>query len=204
MKKTALSVVAGGVALLAAQAGHAGSYTAPIVETPVVVTASPVVPANSWTGFYAGAQLSYSDFGINLDGVDDVSGGVYGLHAGYDHQFHNNLVVGGELTYDHSSAENDVWQVERLMSVRAKLGYAHHAWLFYTQLGYAHVRTEGSGGGHGKSGGAVAALGFDYAVNDNWSLGGAFERYTFDNFNSNVDGLEVDGNLLKLKASYRF
>lgn len=110
-------------ALAIGGAANAGSYTAPVIEAPVIAPAAPALShSNTWTGFYAGMQMSYSDFSVNRDGVDDATGGVYGIHAGYNHQLHNNMVIGGEITFDHSSADNDVWQVERLMTVRARWG----------------------------------------------------------------------------------
>lgn len=190
-------------ALTIGSVANAGSCTVPVVETPMIGAAPALVP-NTWTGFYAGLQMSYADFSVNLDGVDDATGGVYGIHAGYNHQFPNDMVVGGEITYDHSSAENDVWQVERLMTVRAKVGYAFDNWLVYGLAGYAHVRTEGSDRSYGKSGGIVFGVGADYAVSDKWRVGGSWEGYRFSDFENDSDDLEVDGGALRFRVSYQF
>lgn len=192
------------VALGSIGAVQAGSYTSPVVEAPVI-GGNVAFAGPAWTGFYAGAQLSYGDFSVNMDGVDDASGGIYGLHAGYNHQAANGLVVGGEVTFDHSSAENDVWKVERLFSLRAKVGMTHGNWLFYGLAGYAHVRTEGrDGDGHGKSGGAVFGIGADRAINDKWLIGGTWEAYRFSDFKNDTGNREVDGGVVKFRASYRF
>ncbi|ABL71164.1 porin family protein [Paracoccus methylovorus] len=192
-------------ALAIGGAANAGSYTAPVIEAPVIAPAAPALShSNTWTGFYAGMQMSYSDFSVNRDGVDDATGGVYGIHAGYNHQLHNNMVIGGEITFDHSSADNDVWQVERLMTVRAKVGYAHNNWLVYGLAGYAHVRTEGADRAHGKSGGAVFGIGADYAVSDKWLVGGSWEGYRFSDFKNDPDNMEVDGGSVRFRVSYRF
>ncbi|UFS67175.1 outer membrane protein [Paracoccus denitrificans] len=192
------------VALGLTGAAQAGSYTPPVIEAPVLVN-SGAFAGPSWTGFYAGAQMSYGDFSVNRDGVGDASGGIYGIHAGYNHQSPNGMVVGGEFTFDHSAAENDVWKVERLISLRGKVGMTHGNWLFYGLAGYAHVRTEGrADGAHGKSGGVVVGIGADRAINDKWALGGTWESYKFSNFKNDTSDAEVDGGTIKFRASYRF
>lgn len=59
-----------------------------------------------WTGFYAGAQLGGSGGAISIDGIsEDISvdaGWSYGLHAGYNANLANNMVVGAELSYDRA------------------------------------------------------------------------------------------------------
>ena len=192
-------------ALMIAGIANAGSYNAPVIEGPVAAPAyGSIGTANNWSGFYAGAQVSYADFSLNLDGVDNATGGVYGLHAGYNHQMPSNMIVGAEVTFDHSSADTDVWQVERLMSVRAKLGYGGDRWMAYGLAGYAHVRTEGASRSHGKSGGAVLGVGADYAVTEKVLVGGTWEAYNFDDFKNDVDDLEVDGGAVKFRVSYKF
>lgn len=189
--------------MITGNVGYAGSYVTPVIESPVA--AAPAVrDSNTWTGFYAGMQMSYSDFSVNLDGVDDVSGGVYGLHAGYNHRLPNNMVLGAEVTFDHSSADTDVWQVERLMTVRAKVGYAHGNWFFYGLGGYAHVRTGGTARAHGKSGGVVFGVGADYALTDSWRVGGTWEGYRFSDFKNDPDNMEVDGGSVKFRVSHQF
>lgn len=208
MRITSLLTATAASALLAFSAAYAGGYTPPVAEKPVVAApTSPVANTrtNTWSGFYAGMQMSYSDFSVNIDGTDDATGGVYGIHAGYNHQLNNNMVLGGEITYDHSSAESDVWEVERLMSARAKVGYARDRWMVYAFGGLAHIRTEGRvGRGHGKSKGAVYGVGFDYAMTPKWTLGGSWEAYRFDDFKHDRDEREVDGGSVKVKASYHF
>lgn len=200
--KTMLAIAS--VALGLTGAAQAGSYTPPIVEAPVLVNHAAFAGYN-WTGFYAGGQMSYGDFSVNRDGVDDASGGIYGIHAGYNHQSANGMVVGAEVTFDHSAADNDVWKVERLFSLRGKVGMAHEKWMFYGLAGYAHVRTEGRADrGHGKSGGVVVGIGADHAINDKWLVGGTWESYKFSDFKNDTSNLEVDGGTIKFRASYRF
>lgn len=189
--------------IVVGSAVNAGDYVAPIIEAPTI-SSHVVHDRNTWTGFYAGMQMSYADFSVNLDGVDDATGGLYGIHAGYNHHLHNNMVVGGEITFDHSSADSDAWKVERLMSVRAKVGYAHGDWLFYGLGGYAHVRTEGADRSHGKSGGVVLGVGLDYALSNKWRVGGTWESYRFNSFKNDPDNMEVDGGAVKFRASYKF
>ncbi len=54
--------------------------------------------AGDWTGGYVGAQLGYGKVKPS-GGIADGSGGIYGIHAGYDYDF-GDWVLGGELDYD--------------------------------------------------------------------------------------------------------
>ena len=157
--------------LMAGGAAHAGSFGTPVIE------ASSIHGGDTWSDSYADAQLHHGNLALDVDGVDDATGGGHGICVGHDHPLPGKMVVGGQIAFDHSSADNDTWQVERLFPLRAKLGHAHENGLLHGLAGYAHVRTECAECGHGKSSGAVFGIGADYAVSDCWLVGGTWEAY---------------------------
>lgn len=131
----------------------------------------------TWTGFYAGAHGGYgfgdADFAGNaripgnwnsnivapvrnvLTGSKSIKGAFAGLHAGYLHQFNNNIVVGAEIEGNFSNIEgkrngsfpfgagNGVLtqkaNVNWFGSARAKLGYAFDRVLVYATGGVAYA-----------------------------------------------------------------
>jgi outer membrane immunogenic protein len=97
MKTWKWAVAAAAVLGLAAQASAAD------LKMPVKAAGatSHQVQAHNWTGFYIGAFGGYHDGKITQSGcvglcpVDPkITGGLFGIQAGYDYQFQNNIVLG--------------------------------------------------------------------------------------------------------------
>ena len=97
-----------------------------------------------WTGFYVGAHGGYGE-ALDVPAPFDVSGGVLGLHAGYNHQA-GMFVIGVEGDWSGSNIEDTQTaggirvklHVDDLASIRARLGVV--AWqnaLLYGTVGYA-------------------------------------------------------------------
>ncbi|HEV7254183.1 MAG TPA: outer membrane beta-barrel protein [Mesorhizobium sp.] len=137
-----------------------------IVDVEPVPVVEEVVVVGDWTGFYAGIQLggAFGDTdeleldpftfpglvtaftppgepaGSSFNAAGDFDGSaVGGVHIGYDHQFANNIVLGGILDvsyYDISDRQKAfsrtpaIYQIEReldyLVTARARLGYVFH------------------------------------------------------------------------------
>lgn len=82
--------------------GLLASLTTGAVAADMPVKARPITPqVMNWTGFYGGVFGGYHDGNITQEGcvglcaVDPkLRGGLFGLQAGFDYQFSNNLVVG--------------------------------------------------------------------------------------------------------------
>jgi outer membrane immunogenic protein len=159
-------------ALLLTSSLQAASAADLLVEAPAEVVAD---PAFSWTGFYAGVHggylwgdsdvelntLSGSNFGIGAKSYDP-SGGFLGAHAGYLHQFQNNVVFGFEGDVDYNWADGDLaWtgslpssgidfygdaQLKWSSSLRARLGYAFDRTLPYVTGGVSFARLDFSQG----------------------------------------------------------
>jgi outer membrane immunogenic protein len=116
-------------------------------------------PVYNWTGYYVGAFAGGShglwtvDFyrnnnhGHAEEGADGVA---FGIWAGYNYQFANRFVVGGEVDIGHSSAKqsNDIFDNDTSLaqygafgSVRARVGYAFDRLLVFgtTGVGFANI-----------------------------------------------------------------
>ncbi|QEN90103.1 porin family protein [Labrys sp. KNU-23] len=170
----------------------------------------PIVPVTpfSWTGFYVGAHIGYG-WGREKDDLSrstpvpadnfNVNGVLGGLHAGYNEQFSNNIVVGLEGDIDLSSIKGSHTVIDaqngnsRLHmtnrwqgSVRARLGYAFDRILVYATGGVAFgdIRERWNlfdgdvvGSSTKTKVGWTAGAGVEYAFTDNW-IGRVEVRYT--------------------------
>ena len=136
-----------------------------------LVTELPIASTYNWTGGYVGAQAGYAwgdsvggDYLIS-SGASDATGGVDpsgfigGLHAGYNHQFTNNVVLGieGDINFAnikgsmdplHNSAgapfppNSASAKMDWNGSVRLRAGYAIDRFLPYITGGVAFGRYE--------------------------------------------------------------
>jgi outer membrane immunogenic protein len=142
---------------------------------------APPMPAFSWTGFYAGVNggiaamsdpsMSYVDGAINAISPINVTGSsssssMFGIHAGYNHEFANRWLVGIEGDWDWTKLDSSAspgiicsdlfgrrgqclgasnltdnaflqTQVNWLASVRGRLGYVWNQWMLYGTAGVA-------------------------------------------------------------------
>ncbi|MFT4013567.1 MAG: porin family protein [Paracoccus sp. (in: a-proteobacteria)] len=180
----------------AASAAHAGGYAAPVVEAPVAAAPVVIAPESDWTGFYAGLQYGKGDAKLKFDGDEAKEDfNAYGLHAGYLHDF-GQFVAGGEIDYNKldfdNSEDGDLWRA------RARAGYDLGRFLPYVTLGAAHIK-----GGDLSETGLTYGLGADYKVTEQFSVGAEYSRNDFKDV-ENVDNLDLDTNLVQIRASYRF
>jgi outer membrane immunogenic protein len=168
----------------------------------------------SWTGFYLG--LDAGALWADVDGrfVSPAGGfdpsrnstAVIGGHAGYQHQF-GNIVAGVEAGY--SSALSSGWgsagpgascdvvapfacqaQIQNILQVGGRLGWAQQNWLLYGTGGWARAeietRIQNTSTGatfdsdDARHNGWFAGVGFDYMVARGVSLGIEYVHYDFD------------------------
>ena len=115
------------------------------------------------------------------------NGTSYGAFVGYRHQFSNNVVVGGELSYFDGDSDAKMAEVQG--------GYAVGRALPYIAAGYAEVSK-----GSWKSDGAAVSLGLDYAVTDSWIVGA---KYTHFDLGDKGD-IAADANMVSLRVGYKF
>ncbi|MBP6986499.1 MAG: porin family protein [Alphaproteobacteria bacterium] len=75
---------------------------------PSACPACPSAPAAKWGGFKLGAQLGYGHSSVRLVNSDISAKGVIGgLHAGYDYQVSNSVVLGLNTSFDLSGVKGN-------------------------------------------------------------------------------------------------
>ncbi|MDN5568935.1 MAG: porin family protein [Paracoccus sp. (in: a-proteobacteria)] len=186
--------------LIAAGAANAGGYTAPVVEAaPVAVSPVVVMDASDWTGFYAGLQYGQGTAELNNDDLDSDFD-AYGVHAGYNRDF-GKYVLGGELDYNQIDAD-DLDDKGDLTRLRARAGYDLGRFLPYVTLGAAHLSQDIAGGDISETA-VTYGIGADYKVTDMFTVGAEYTKQDFSDVN-NIDNLDLDTDMVQVRASYHF
>lgn len=188
------------VALLATGAAHAGGYVAPVTEVePAPVVAPVIAPASEWSGFYAGLQygkgsadLSTGD--LDLDASEDFD--AYGVHAGYNRDF-GQFVLGGELDYNRLDLD-ETDENGNLLRLRARAGYDAGRFLPYVTLGAARLKLDDV-----SENAVTYGVGADFKVTERFVVGAEYSRQDFNDV-SGVDGVDLDTDMVQLRASFRF
>ncbi|ABA78873.1 outer membrane beta-barrel protein [Rhodobacter sphaeroides] len=189
--------------LLAAPAFAGGPVTVapePVVEpvpAPVVVA-----PVADWSGFYVGGQLGYGKVDTNIDDLDG-NGAIGGLHAGYRYDF-GRAVVGAELAYDVTNIDLDGIpdsELDNVTTLKLMAGGKMGKGLLYATAGGSWADAS-IGGADVSDNGYVYGIGYDYMVNDRWSVGAELLRHTWDDFDDS--GVDVDATTLQAKVGFRF
>lgn len=192
------AIAALGASLFAVSA-HAGGYTAPVTETaPVAVEPVVVESASDWTGFYAGAQWGQGNADLG-DAETDFD--AYGIHGGYMRDL-GNWVVGGELDYNQIDGD-DLDEKGDLTRLRARAGYDMGRFMPYVTAGAAHL-SQDLGDGIDVSETAFSyGIGADYKVTEKVTVGAEYTRQDFNDVD-NIDGLDLDTDMVQVRAAYRF
>ncbi len=175
-----------------------------VAEEPMIAPVAEVyaAPGLDWSGAYAGAQLGYGDVDSNGAGLDGY-GWLGGVHAGYRWDM-GNWVAGTELSWDKTSIDLGDTVGDELDSVAAlKLTAGREIGnsLVYGALGVAQANAS-VGGADLSDTGLVYGLGFDYAVNDRWTVGGEVLEHNFDDFDGTTN--DIDATTVKAKVALQF
>jgi outer membrane immunogenic protein len=197
--KLVLATVA---ASLVAGSAFAGGYTAPVVEpAPVVIEPVAVVDASDWTGFYAGAQYGKGSADLSYNGVDDDRDtDNYGLHGGYLRDF-GKFVLGGELDYNKIDID-DVDDKGDLTRLRARAGYDMGRFMPYVTLGVAKLSAD-TGTYDISETDVTYGIGGDFKVTDKFTVGAEYSKQDFSDVDD-IDGLDLDTDMVQLRAAYHF
>ncbi len=228
MKKLLASAAA--AALLTSPA-YAGALIFEPEPEPVVTVAPAPAPAPipSWTGPFAGLQVGWgnvdADVGtIAAGGVtvsdfsadeDDV---VYGAQLGYDYDFGNGFVLGGEVAYVRPEAEPSTTvtgddgnaydadaKIDHLVRLTARGGYSLGNTLLYVKGGGMWLDGEAEANGFTESAsgwGWVAGAGIEHLITDNVSAGIEYLYHEADDFDDS--GIDVTVQTVTLGVNYRF
>lgn len=196
-------ILASGLALAAASTANAGGYSAPVVDAVPVVAPVVVTETPAWQGAYVGAALGYAFNGDDRIGTNDgatrgtlgtaeLSGGNFGVQAGYRWQ-RNNWVFGPELSYTTGSIEDDFEygagptefksEVNNTIGLTVKAGYlVRPDTLVYGLAGYKKGDFTYTNGGTEidyDADGYVVGVGAERMISDRMSL---FAEYEYSNF----------------------
>ena len=198
---------------LAAMMGVSGSAVAADVSSS---------EAFNWTGGYVGAQIGYSASGAaeyyleertwndDYDYDKTLRGLLGGVYVGYNHQFDNGVVLGGEadVTFSdiHASllapgdwAYEATTKIDRAAAARVRLGVAVDRFMPYIAGGISYARlnfheTNGvnSGSADANLFGWNLGVGGEYAVTDNLVLRAEYRYTKYNNKSLSVDGTASD------------
>lgn len=202
MKMTHTVLTASLVGLMGTFPAFAGGLTAPIEEPVVYAEPAPVLaPSADWGGGYVGAQVGFGDVNSNGAGLDG-NGAIGGVHAGYLMDF-GQFVTGAELSYDSSNidlggAGDTLDSVARLKLIG---GYDLGRTLVYGSAGVARASAT-VGGADLSDNGYFVGLGADYALTDQWTLGGEVMAHRFNDFAGT--GVKLEATTVQAKIAYRF
>jgi len=149
-----------------------------------------------WTGFYVGGQLGAA-FGDSDASGDDESV-IGGITLGYDHDF-GEWVIGGGLDYDFTDIDIAPGSsLEEIFRVKLRAGPKIGRGLLYGTGGYAYGDSDNAG----DEDGWFIGGGYEYLVNDQFSVGGEVLYQEFDGFNGT--GNDVEATTVQLRATFRF
>jgi len=202
MKTTYTLVTATLIGLTGGLPALAGGMTTPVEEPMVYAELAPVIaPSADWSGGYVGAQLGYGDVNSNGAGLDG-NGAIGGVHAGYLFDF-GQFVTGAEVSYDAANIDLGAGTDSLDSVARLKLiaGYDLGRTMIYGSTGVA--RASATVGGTGLSdNGYFIGLGADYALTDQWTLGGEVMAHRFNDFAGT--GVRLEATTVQAKVAYRF
>ena len=176
------------------------------VPAPLPPMPAPVLQA--WTGPYVGAQAGVGNADLITNGTPAVSlsGPVYGLHAGYLHDF-GTLVIGAEVDYnlaDISGEFDGEAVITDLAHLKARVGADLGQVLLYGTGGYAYTTIELFNGSSVYEGqGLFYGVGAEYLINANWSAGAEYLVHQFEDVGG-AGFLDIDLTTIQARASYHF
>lgn len=200
MKRIALSAL---VILAAPVAAMAGGPATPTVE-PTVSMPAPVMQAvqpGDWTGFYSGVSLGYGKSTAKPLGQDGKLH-IGGVNLGYRSQM-GTLVLGGELSYDRDNITVGTADrtIKNTTALKLIVGKDFGQTLVYGDVGVARAKAT-LAGVSGTDTGYTMGIGADYALNQQWTIGGEVSANRYNDFNNS--GVTLKDTALTVKLGYRF
>ncbi|MDQ2089527.1 outer membrane protein [Marimonas arenosa] len=190
-----LTVSALALTTLLAAPVYAGS-PAPAPADPVVPVVIPVT--GDWTGPYLGVELGYGDATASTAFISlSDNGMLYGITAGYDHDF-GNWVLGVGFDYDMADLTFGAVNVESIARLKVRGGVDLGDGLLYGVAAAARADTNLIGNDTGWA----AGLGYEHRLGSNWALGGEALYHSFDNFNG--FGVDIEATTIAVRVVYRF
>ena len=211
MRSTIPSTAVAAILALGVAPAFAGALDGPAPE-PMIMEPIAAAPAADWSGPYAGLQLGYGFSELNLDPGDidelDSDGVIGGFHIGYLWDF-GDWVVGPELQYDAAELSVDgdsgSGSFDEIARLKVRAGRDLGQSMVYGSAGFAYTNFDGLSGVDDidfEEPGYVLGVGYDYRLNQGWTVGAEYQWHRFNDFG--FDGNDVDLQTVHLRASYNF
>lgn len=166
------------------------------------VLASPAMAQEKgdFSGVKATAIAGYDNIDLDIAGVDNVEGFLYGGSLGYDIQS-GNVVYGAEVEATESTGKisNTVGRIDagRDLYAGARLGFVvGDSALIYTKAGYTNARVSYPGLGGENGDGVRVGAGVEYKLSDNMFARG---EYRYSNYE---DGISRNQGLVSLGMKF--
>ena len=166
------------------------------------VLASPAMAqqAGDFSGVKATAIAGYDNIDLDIAGVDNVDGFLYGAALGYDYQS-GNIVYGAELEATESTGKisNAAGRIEvgRDLYAGARLGYVlGDSTLLYTKAGYTNARSSSPGLGGANGDGVRVGGGIEFKLSEQVFARG---EYRYSNYE---DGVSRNQGLIGLGVKF--
>ena len=175
------------------------------VPPPLPPIATPV--EELWTGPYVGVQAGLGTTQLAFQGTPqvDLSGPVYGVHAGFLYDF-GSIVAGIEGDYNLANISGEFdgnAEITELYHAKLRLGYDAGSLLIYGTAGYAYTTIELFDGSSVYSGnGVFYGAGADYMISSNWTAGAEVLLHEFDDLDGS--GFGFDLTTVQARVSYHF
>lgn len=173
------------------------------VPPPLPPIPEPIVQA--WTGPYVGVQagLGNAELRFSADFTGDLSGPIYGVHAGYNFDL-GSIVLSAEVDYNLADITGDFDGEAAITSVahlKARVGYDLGSVMVYGVGGLAYIELDSPVGGERDSG-AFYGAGAEYMFSSNWSAGVEYLYHQIDEFDNTPINLELQ--TVQARVSYHF
>ncbi|AMO71983.1 outer membrane protein [Sphingorhabdus sp. M41] len=167
------------------------------IATAIAVSAlaSPVLAQNNtdFSGVKATAIAGYDNIDLDIVGVDNVDGFLYGGSLGYDFQA-GNIVYGVELEATESTGKisNTAGRIEvgRDLYAGGRLGYVvGGSTLLYTKAGYTNARSSSPGLGGANGDGVRVGAGVEFNLSEKVFARGEYRYSNYEDGVSRNQGL---------------
>lgn len=185
-------------------AAMAGGMAQPVTEPPVAAPA-PVVAEQpvDWSGFYTGLSLGIGKSSTSPSGNDGTMR-IAGANLGYRMDM-GKAIVGGELSYDKTdigeTASATSSTIKNAAALKLMVGTDIGRTLVYGTVGVSRADASVAGVS-GSDTGYTAGIGADYALNQQWTVGGELATARYNDFNNS--GVDLKDTTLKVKLGFRF
>ncbi|MBI1416736.1 MAG: outer membrane beta-barrel protein [Limimaricola sp.] len=200
MAKSRFILASALAAVMVAPAAFAGGMAPIVAPEPVAVPV--MAPPSDWSGFYVGADVG--TISASLAGVaqryqiPDISGTLYGVHAGYMYDM-GSIVVGGEGFYGKTTAEYMGYKLDSLTLLKLKVGYDAGQIMPYAVAGMGNYSITGPGF-DATDNGTFYGLGANFRISDRLFANAEFLQHKISDF----DGTGYDADLTSVTAGLSF